>query len=142
MNRYVRIVLGIVVLVFGSLTAGSGIFGAASDPDAALSGLLLGLLGAAAVFAGVWIGIGGKDVDGDPFGDSRTTGKGSYLLLAALTGVLSLVSLAYFFTGLGDSTRPEQSGGLAFMPIGLAGMVLFGSISVLFVIAWLGARRH
>jgi hypothetical protein len=142
MNRYVRIVVAIVVLVFGSLAAGSGIFGAASDPADAVAGLLVAVLGAAAVFTGVWIGVGGKDADGDPFGDSRSSGHGSYLLIAGVTGLLSLVSLAYFFTGLGDSTRPEQSGGFGFMPIGLAGMVLFGSISVLCTIAWLGARHR
>lgn len=142
MNRYVRIVIAIVVLVFGSLTAGSGIFGAASDPDAALSGLLVAVLGAIAVVAGVWIGVGGRDLDDGSFGDARRSGRGSYLITAALTGVLSLVSLAYFFTGLGDANRPEQVGGFGFMPIGLAGMVLFGSISVLCLVAWLGARRR
>lgn len=141
MNRYVRIIVAIVILVFGALTAGSGIFGAANNTGNALAGLLVALLGAAAVSTGIWIGIGGSD-DTDGFGDAGSGGRGRYLLIAAVTGVLALVSLAYFFTGIGDSARPEQDGGFGFMPIGLAGMVLFGSISVLSTIAWLGARRR
>lgn len=141
MNRYVRIVVAIVVLVFGALTAGSGIFGAASNTDHALAGLLVALLGAAAVSTGIWIGIGGSDAQ-DGFGDAGSAGRGRYLLIACVSGILSLVSLAYFFTGIGDSTRPEQSGGFGFMPIGLAGMVLFGSVSVLCTVAWIGARHR
>lgn len=141
MNRYVRIVVAIVVLVFGSLAAGSGIFAAANNPDNALGGLLVAVLGAAAVSVGIWIGIGGPE-DEAGFGDATSSGRGRYLLIACITGFLSLVSLAYFFTGIGDSRRPEQSGGFGFMPIGLVGMMLFGSASVLCLVAWLGARRR
>ncbi|WP_134323748.1 hypothetical protein [Cumulibacter soli] len=141
MNRYVRIVLAIVVLVFGALTTGSGIFGAASNSDSALFGLLVALFGGLAVGAGIWIGVGGSD-DRDSFSRPNVRGRMGYLLVACLTGVLALISLAYFFTGIGDSTRPQQDGDFGFMPIGLAGMVLFGSASVLCLVAWLGARRR
>ncbi|MFV0533758.1 MAG: hypothetical protein ACK5MR_08910 [Cumulibacter sp.] len=141
MNRYVRIVLAIVVLVFGALTTGSGIFGAASNSETAVFGLLVALFGGLVVGAGIWIGVGGSD-DRDSFSRAHVGGRMGYVLAACVTGVLALIALAYFFTGIGDSTRPQQAGGFGFMPIGLAGMVLFGSASVLCLVAWLGARRR
>lgn len=140
MNRYVRILVAIVIMVFGALTAGSGIFGAASNPQNAGQGFLVAGFGAVAVAAGIWIGVSGAD-DAPEIGGGRSAGRAAYLLIAAVTGVLALVSLAYFFTGIGDSTRPEQDGGVGFMPVGLVGMILFGSANVLSLVAWLGARR-
>lgn len=140
MNRYMRILIAVTALFFGALVAGSGIFGAASNPDQAFNGLLVALFGAVTVAVGIWLGVGGSD-DSGSIGGGRTGGRSGYLLLAAVTGVLALISLGYFFTGVGDSTRPEQDGGFGFMPIGLVGMVLFGSASVLCLVAWLGAKR-
>lgn len=141
MSRYVRIIVAITIMVFGALVAGSGIFGAASNPESGGQGWLVAAFGAIAVAAGIWIGVGGSD-DGDEIGGGRSSGSAAYLLIASVTGVLALVSLAYFFTGIGDPSRPEQAGGFGFMPVGLVGMVLFGSASVLCLVAWLGARRR
>ena len=140
MNRYTRIVVAVTALFFGALAAGSGIFGAADDPDQAGQGLLVAAFGAVAVVAGIWIGVSGTQDVGKI--DRGSGGRAGHLLLASVSGLLALVSLGYFFTGIGDSTRPEQDGGFGFMPIGLVGMVLFGSASVLCLVAWLGARRR
>lgn len=146
MNRYMRILIAVTALFFGALVTGSGLFGAASNPDNTLSGILVAAFGAVTVAAGIWLGVGGSDVGGPnvdgSIGGGGSAGRAGHLVLAAVTGVLALISLGYFFTGLGDSRRPEQDGGFGFMPIGLVGMVLFGSASVLCLIAWLGAKRR
>ena len=100
----------------------------------------------AEIFHHTWyrFGSGFRHQDPGPNRLAIEAGKGD--IVHILSGEASIVGYVrsgqVVGTGVIQGVIPERIEIVWFMPIGLAGMVLFGSISVLCMIAWLGARRR